>query len=101
MTNLGGAPWKLERFPETLNIWIDICSPSSELRRIVRTWVVTRYEDPYEGMRREPDIDNLWYGVVPGSNDGYGNVVVCSYFIVESTRTVRCNSCTTLSLPVL
>ena len=62
---------------------------------------MTRYEDPYEGMEREPKIDNLWYRVVPGSNDGHDNVVACSYFIYELTRTVRCDNCATLPLPVL
>ena len=51
-------------------------------------------------MKRVPEIDNLWYGVVPGSNDGRGNVVVCVYFIYEATRTVLCDNCSTLSLPL-
>lgn len=101
MTEEGGLSWKLERFPETLNMWVEICSPSREILRAVRNWVVTRYEDPYEGVKREPRIDNLWYGVVPGTNDGRGNVAVCSYFVYESTRTVVCNGCSTLSLPVM
>ncbi|MGH4013192.1 MAG: hypothetical protein ACRDSL_04520 [Pseudonocardiaceae bacterium] len=99
MTSGGGEPWKLRLFPERLDSWIALCSPSSELRRIVRTWVVTRYEDPYEGVEREPGFENLWYGRIPNSGDGCGNVVVCSYVIEESTRTVRCNDFTTLPYP--
>ena len=29
--------------------------------------VLTRFDDPYSDVRREPDFDNLWFGPVPGS----------------------------------
>ncbi|HEU0089205.1 MAG TPA: hypothetical protein VFQ77_16420 [Pseudonocardiaceae bacterium] len=94
-----GEPWKLEKFSERLDSWIALCSPSSELRRIVRTWVLTRYDDPYQGMEQQSGFPNLWFGRVPNSGDGRGNAVACSYRIEESTRTVICNDFTTLSEP--
>jgi hypothetical protein len=63
------------------------------------SWLFTRLEDPYVGVRREPTFDNLWFGAVPGSIRA-GTVVACSYWIFESSRTVRCDSIATLSLPL-
>lgn len=67
---------------------------------IVTAWVLTRYDDPYQGVRRESGFPNLWFGVVPDTDDGSGHVVVCSYWIAESTRTVRCDNFGTLSRPL-
>ena len=50
--------------------------------------------------RREPQFENLWYGVVPDSNDEAGRVVTCSYWIFESEHLARCNSFATLGLPI-
>jgi hypothetical protein len=63
------------------------------------TWIMSRSEDPYKGVRREADQPNLWFGPVPDSaRDGV--VVACSFWIFELTRTVKCNSFATLSLPI-
>lgn len=99
MTTGGAQSWKLERFPERLNSWITVCDPSSELRRTVRQWVMTRYDDPYAGMAQQEGFPNLWYGRIPSTDDGCGNSVVCSYWIDAQTRTVTCNDFTTLSRP--
>jgi hypothetical protein len=61
---------------------------------------MTRYDDPYKGVRRAHGFPNLWFGVVPESDDGKGQVVVCSYWIEEAARRVRCDSFATLSLPI-
>ncbi|HEU0129656.1 MAG TPA: hypothetical protein VFQ85_01530 [Mycobacteriales bacterium] len=50
-------------------------------------------------MRREPGFPNLWYGPVPGTDDGE-TVVQCAYWILEAARTVRCDSFATLSRPL-
>lgn len=53
------------------------------------------------GMRREPDFPNLWFGPIPGTYDAVtGSVVVCSLWVEESTRTVRCDRVGTLQLPL-
>lgn len=96
----GTAPWTLEGFLELLDTWIQIESPPDDLRLLVTAWIMTRYDDPYQGVHREPSFENLWYGPVPRSANGKGAVVVCSYWIIESTRTVRCNSFATLNLPI-
>ena len=64
----------------------------------VGAWILSRFDDPYQGMRREPGFDNLWYGPVPGTLRG-GEQVTCSYMIVESGRVVYGKSIATLSLP--
>ena len=41
-----------------------------------------------------------WFGAVPDTDDGLGHVVVCSYWIEETRRAVRCDSFATLNLPL-
>jgi hypothetical protein len=92
--------WALEHFIERFDAWVELESPNDDLRFIVMEWVFTRRDDPYQGVRREPGFDNLWFGAVPNSQDGCGHVVTCSYWIQESNRTVRCDNFGTLSLPL-
>lgn len=61
---------------------------------------MTRFDDPYHGVRREKGFANLWFGPIPGSADGSGTVVACSYWIEEETHTVRCDSFATLNEPL-
>ena len=75
-------------------------SPTDDLRLIVTAWAVTRFDDPYQGMRREPGFDNLWFGAIPATLHGNGMVVCSSYWILEADHTVRCNEFATLALPV-
>ena len=91
--------WTLEDFEVRLDQWIELENPSYDLRIVVTAWVLSRFDDPYAGVRREPDFDNLWFGPVPGSVHR-GHVVVCSYWIHEAQRTVRCDSVATLNLPI-
>lgn len=101
MTSTGSKAWKFELFRERFDQWVARESPPAELRRLVEAWVVTRYANPYEGMRQESGHPNLWYGKVPGSEDGCGNAVACSYWIFESTHTVKCNDFTILGEPII
>jgi hypothetical protein len=94
-----GTRWSLEGFEEALDIWAERESPDIDLRLVVTSWVFARHGDPYVGVRREAGFDNLWFGAVPGSIRDQ-KVVVCSYWIIESARTVRCDSIATLSLPI-
>lgn len=91
--------WKLVGFQEYLDYWIASDKPSQDLVCVVAAWMVGRVDDPYQGMVRESSMPNLWYGPVPGSDEG-GMVVVCSYFVEESTRTVKCIGLATLSRPI-
>ena len=94
------ALWRLERFLSGLDAWDGREEPGDDLRLLVTAWIVGRQDDPYRGVRREPHFENLWYGVVPDSNDEVGRVVVCSYWIFESEHLIRCNSFATLGLPI-
>lgn len=97
----GVRPWTLDQFIERFDAWVELESPTDDLRCIVMDWILTRDDDPYQGARREKGFPNLWVGRVPNSNDGSGNVVVCSYcWIKESSRTVCCDNFGTLSLPL-
>jgi hypothetical protein len=93
-------PWKLEGFLLRLDAWAELESPTDDLRLLVTAWIMTRYDDPYQGVRREEGFPNLWFGVVPNSDDGSGRVVVCSYWIEESSRVVRCDNFGTLNRPL-
>jgi hypothetical protein len=95
-----GSPWKLEGFLDRLDAWAERESPEGDLQLIVTAWIMNRYEDPYQGMRREKGFENLWFGAVPNTLHKSSAVVVCSYWIEESIRTVRCDSFATLNLPL-
>ena len=92
--------WRLENFEECLDRWIDQDKPSGDLSLFVTGWLMSRLDDPYQGVLRADGFDNFWYGSVPGSEHGSYEVVVCSYFIEEDSRTVRCASIATLSRPL-
>lgn len=96
----GVRSWTLEKFLERFDAWVELESPTDDLRYNVMNWILTRYDDPYHGVRREEGFPNLWFGRVPKSHDRSGHVVTCSYWIEESTRTVRCDNFGTLSLPL-
>ncbi len=95
-------PWKLIRFGESLDAWIERDKPSEDLSYVVTEWVFTRDADPYQGAHRVEGIPNLWQMVVPGSahGTGTGQVVFCSYWIEESQHMVRCDNIATLNWPV-
>ncbi len=90
--------WTLLSFLERLDQWIERESPPDDLRLLVTAWIMTRYEDPYQGVRREGKFPNLWFGPVPDT--GTDAVVACSYWIDEVNHTVRCDSFGTFPLPL-
>jgi hypothetical protein len=92
--------WTLVGFLERLDAWADLESPEDDLRLLVTAWILTRYDNPYQGVRREPSFPNLWFGAVPNSYHGDGNVVACAYWVEESSRVVRCDSFASLRLPL-
>lgn len=91
--------WILHNFLEALDAWAEREGARDDLPILVTMWIMTRLDDPYQGVRRAEGFDNLWFGVVPDSADGSGAVVTCSYWIEESRRTVTCDSFATLSPP--
>jgi hypothetical protein len=94
-----GDSWKLVDFEAAVDRWIAREDPSIDIQFVVLEWVLSRFDDPYDGMRREPGFPNLWYGVVPETRTK-DQAVVCSYFIEERTHTVKCDSFATLGLPM-
>jgi hypothetical protein len=94
------AGWSLAGFLDRLDAWSEQEKAPGDLTLLVTAWIMSRYDDPYGGVRLEPGFDNLWFGPVPGSEDGRGRVVVCSYWISERSRTVTCNGFATLDLPI-
>ena len=91
--------WQLENFVERLDAWIANENPSEDLRIVVTEWVVARFDNPYTDVSREPDFPNLWFGPIPETQHS-GQVVVCSYWIVEDERLVRCDQIASLRRPL-
>jgi hypothetical protein len=101
VSTTGGEAWRLRDFEKQFDEWMERDPQPVRLRHIVQAWVVTRYVDPYEGVRQQEGFDNLWAGKVPGTEDGCGHAVSCSYWIEESTHTVKCNSFAILGEPII
>jgi hypothetical protein len=95
----GAAQWVLRDFLDQLDAWIDTDKPPQDLINHVTAWIMSRADDPYRGVRREPSFPNLWYVTVPGSYVD-GAVVLCSYFIVETLHEVHCKGFGTVGWPV-
>jgi hypothetical protein len=92
--------WTLEGFGEGLDRWAESEDPNADLRLVVTSWVLSRFDDPYQGVRRERGFSNLWFGVVPNTLHDGGKVVVCSYWVKEAEHIVRCDNFGTLNLPI-
>jgi hypothetical protein len=91
--------WRLERFDECVERWLDLDDPPSSVRFAVYNWLISRSEDPYQDAKREPGFQNLWSAQVPGST--YGHLgVLCAYWIFEIDHRVACESVTSLSEPM-
>jgi hypothetical protein len=84
--------WQLNGFEERFEEWLaaEQLAGYGDIELIEWIWIHARAQNPYAGVRREPGFDNLWWGKIPGSVDGRGRVVTCSYFVNESDGTVQC-----------
>ena len=87
----GSTLWILENFDERFEAWCELETPSDDVRYAVANWLISRLEDPYEGVHRESGFEDLWWGSIPGTLEN-GLQVCCSYWIYESRHTVRCDS---------
>ncbi len=96
----GDTSWVLERFIERLDLWVDLESPPEQLRLTVTEQIFTRMETPYRGVKRVPEGDNLWFGVIPGTAHEAGMAVTWAYRVFESRRAVRCDLIETLRIPL-
>lgn len=94
------APWKQEKFVEKLEIWVATEHPPADLRILVASWVFTRYDDPYADLRPEPGLPGMWFGKIPGTDNGLGQAVACACWIDDHARTVRCDSIASLNTPI-
>lgn len=93
--------WRLERFGDNLERWIDQEHPDPALRKAVIDWTFARYDNPYEaGLRRDASQPNFYWGRIPGTLHNDHFVVTCGYWIYEETRTVVCFGYASLSLPL-
>jgi hypothetical protein len=98
------AEWLLEEFLPRLYVWAEDEGVDDAMINQVRAWVLTRYDDPYQGAvrARTPDgayFDNLWFVQVPGTLRD-GRMVTCTFRILENDRIVSCDGFATLSLPI-
>lgn len=80
--------------------WVEIESPDEATQQRVIDWIGERRKDPTQGVRRELDIPHLWHGRIPGTLDGAGTMVTCTYQILAQTRIVRCMGIGRVGLPM-
>ncbi|MGQ0464315.1 MAG: hypothetical protein ACT4QG_03230 [Sporichthyaceae bacterium] len=99
MSNRASA-WNLIHFDRRMDEWIAREAPDEDRRFAVGHWILGVMDDPYPGMRRQAGFDNLWFGAVPGTRRSDDTAVACGYWVVERTRSVRCESFATLGLPL-
>jgi hypothetical protein len=97
---MASRPWRQQGFEQRLDEWIALEHPDEKTRALVGGWLLSRIDDPYEGMRRQEGFDNLWFGVIPGTRGSVKTVVACSLWIQETEHVVRCDRIATLGWPV-
>jgi hypothetical protein len=85
---------------ECFDEWYEVGALNADQRIFIIDWIMSRAEDPYQGVQRERGFENLWWGVIPNTDDDAGKVVVCTYWVNESSRTVRCDMLALLNRPV-
>lgn len=91
--------WALDGFLERFDEWAAQETPTQDQRTATMAWIMSRYDDPYEDAAREAVFDDYFFARVPDTEDDKGQAVGCSFWIIEITRTVRCDRIATLSLP--
>lgn len=91
--------WNLRGFEHWLDRWRAEEDPPTDLVFAVSEWMLTRMADPYQGAQPDPGQPDLWFSWIPGTGDGCGNVMACSYRIDPVDRTVTCNILGSLRYP--
>ena len=82
--------WTLEGFLERLDEWKGLEHPPDELLIIVTDWILGRMADPMVGARRATEFDDLWFAIIPGTNNGT-DMVTCTYWIDATNKVARCS----------
>lgn len=95
----GDGDWLVLGWEDCLERWITVEHPPQELRSIVVNWLMTRLDDPHQGVRRMPEFVGWWFGKVAGSDAGF-SAVYCTYQINGAERVVQVRSISTLNRPV-
>jgi hypothetical protein len=92
-----GRKWTFRYAIEALDYWAEREKPSQDLRMVVTEWAFNQHTNPYRGMDRQPGFANLYVGEVRGTRSGSA-AVTCTYWIDETTSTVRFDNFTTLRI---
>ena len=75
---------------ERLDEWKGLEHPPDELLIIVTDWILGRMADPMVGARRATEFDDLWFAIIPGTNNGT-DMVTCTYWIDATNKVARCS----------
>lgn len=59
------GPWALANFADVMELWIERDGPIPRIVMNVGEWVMSRSDDPYEGVRREAGFPNLGERLFP------------------------------------
>lgn len=94
--------WQLELFENRYQAWLDTEQPPQAIRAEVLDWIDAMWDDAYGAPNaiREPTLGvNVWFARLEMTYFE-DTIVTCVYQIIEETRTVRCWTIATLSLPI-
>lgn len=93
--------WTLQNTEDALDRWIALDDPPQDLRIHVLTWMLSRVDNPYRGLRRTPGFTNVWFGPVPETLDETASTVLTVTLLIdEPTRVVRFDGIVMLSWPL-
>ncbi len=95
------ALWRLIDVDDRLDEWIERESPNQDLIIAVTAWTLSRMEDPYESLRRDPGFANLWFGKVPRTYDpDTRTAIACTLFVDEQSHEVKIDRFARLGVPI-
>jgi hypothetical protein len=93
------SSWIPLDFEDRIARWIDRDGfRDDDLRLEVVSWIINQLHDPYDGVKPVASLPGLYQGTIPHT-EIRGTAVLCSYWIDNDARTVRCDNIATLALP--
>jgi hypothetical protein len=92
-------PWAPQDFEDRYDRWVaQDGHADQDLRLEVLAWLMGRLADPYDGAKPIASVPGLFQATIPHTEID-GRAVMCSYWIDNDARTVRCDNIATLALP--
>jgi hypothetical protein len=97
--------WQLTNFTENLQTLRPSPEMSPQRLHATLAWIRRVEDNPFrpemsrQADMRHDELGDLYFGPVPGTRNADNSWVVCSYWINEYMRTVRCDGLGILTNP--